>query len=56
MPVTRGQLMHEWSHLASKLARRDPERQHQLSGVRRPQQHPTFRVVAGGVESWEIRT
>jgi hypothetical protein len=51
--VTRGQLMHEWSHLGSKLARRDPELRRRLSRVRRPQPHPSFRVVPGDVETWE---
>ncbi len=55
IPVTRGQLMHEWSHLSSKLARRDPGRRRLLSGVRRPQPHPSFRIVAGSVEAWERR-
>jgi hypothetical protein len=55
IPVPRGQLRHEWEHLAAKLARRDPERRRKLSAVRRPQPHPSFRVVAGGVENWEIR-
>src|SRR5215470_16226402 len=26
IPVTRGQLAHEWEHLLTKLARRDPHR------------------------------
>jgi hypothetical protein len=53
--VTRGQMMHEWSHLMAKLARRDPERRAHLGGVRRPQPHPSFRVVPGGIEAWERR-
>ena len=53
--VTRGQLTHEWNHLAAKLARRDPELRRRLSRVRRPQAHPSFRVVAGGLETWEKR-
>jgi hypothetical protein len=51
--VTRGQLTHEWDHLSSKLARRDPELRRRLSRVRRPHAHPSFRVVSGGVEPWE---
>ena len=53
--VTRGQLMHEWRHLAAKLARRDPELHRRLSHVSRPQAHPSFCVVAGDVETWEKR-
>lgn len=51
--VTRGQLMHEWSHLMAKLAVRDAELFCCLSLVRRPQSHPLFRIVPGGVETWE---
>jgi len=53
IPVTRGQLMHEWRHLMTKLALRDPERRRQLALVGRPRPHPSFRVVSGGVEAWE---
>lgn len=51
--VTRGQVAHEWSHLMSKLAFRDPELRDHLGLVKRPQLHPLFRVVPGGVEPWE---
>jgi hypothetical protein len=51
--VTHGQLMHEWSHLMAKLERRDPERREQLCRLKRPRPHPLFRIVRGGVESWE---
>ena len=53
VPVTRGQLDHEWRHLLAKLAVRDPARRAALERVRRPAPHPSFRVVAGGVEPWE---
>jgi hypothetical protein len=52
LPVTRGQLTYEWGHLLAKLAVRDPAR-HRLLASRRPEPHPLFRVVAGGVEAWE---
>lgn len=55
IPVTRGQLMYEWGHLLAKLAIRDPELHSQLALVRRPQTHPSFRLVPGGVEVWERR-
>ena len=51
--VTRGQLDYEWEHLRQKLQRRDPKRHAGLAGVARPRPHPLFRVVRGGVESWE---
>jgi len=53
--VTRGQLMHEWSHLMAKLAIRDPELRARLAHVRRPRSHPSFRIVSGDVETWERR-
>jgi hypothetical protein len=53
--ATRGQLMHEWSHLIAKLAIRDPELCLQLALVSRPRAHPLFRIVSGDVETWEKR-
>lgn len=51
--VARGRLMHEWNHLMAKLAIRDPELRDRLELVRRPQPHPLFRIVPGGIEAWE---
>lgn len=53
--VTHGQLMYEWSHLMAKLATRDPKLRGRLTHVRRPQSHPSFRIVSGDVEAWERR-
>jgi len=53
IPVTRGQLTHEWNHLMEKLAIRDPERRRQFAHVGRPRPHPSFRLVPGDVEAWE---
>lgn len=53
IPVTRGQLEHERAHLKAKLAQRDPERAARCEAVAIPVPHPLFRVVPGGVESWE---
>lgn len=50
MPVTDGQLRHEWEHLRSKLAARDPQR---LRFARRPVAHPLFVVEPGPIEPWE---
>jgi hypothetical protein len=55
IPVTRGQLAHEWRHLLAKLAARDPHWRRRLTAVGRPQPHPLFRIVPGGVEPWEKR-
>jgi len=54
--VTRGQVEHEWLHLMTKLAMRNPETHVRLECVKRPQSHPIFRIVPGGVESWEKGT
>jgi hypothetical protein len=51
--VTCGQVTLEWSHLMIKLARRDPELRARLTRIRRPQAHPSFRIVRGDVEAWE---
>ena len=53
IPVTRGQLDFEWTHLCRKLELRDPERLDRLTGVAKARAHPLFRVVRGGVSSWE---
>lgn len=53
--VTRGQIMHEWSHLMGKLAIRNPELRRRLIHIARPQAHPSFRIVSGDVETWEKR-
>jgi hypothetical protein len=53
MDVTRGQIRYEWAHLMAKLARRDPAWRKHLRAVKSPDVHPLFRVVPGGVETWE---
>jgi hypothetical protein len=53
LEATSGQLAYEWSHLRAKLALRDPAKLAECAGTDMPQAHPLFRVVAGGVASWE---
>jgi hypothetical protein len=53
IPVTRGQLAHEWGHLMRKLEVRNPESHARWRGLQRPRVHPSFRVVAGPVADWE---
>jgi hypothetical protein len=53
IPVTAGQLEHEWQHLMDKLAARDLELHERWSSVRTPRCHPLFRRCAGDVEAWE---
>jgi hypothetical protein len=53
MTVSRAQLLFEWRHLLAKLEKRDPKRFAELAEIRRPQAHPLFRVVGGGIARWE---
>jgi hypothetical protein len=50
---TRGQLQYEWKHLKRKLRRRSPGRYRRLQAVTRPDPHPLFEIVAGGIRGWE---
>lgn len=52
LKVTRGQLEYEFRHLLEKLKKRDVEKYKEVS-QRRPEPHPLFEVVDGGVEPWE---
>lgn len=52
VPVTDGQVAHEWSHLMAKLASRDPAR-HAASLDQPPCVSPCFVVVPGPIEEWE---
>lgn len=53
IPVTDGQVAHEWAHLSAKLAVRSPDRAAAQAGVSVPEVHPLFVVVPGPVEDWE---
>ena len=53
--VTSGQLAFEWQHLKSKLRARDTAMYRQLIQAGAPEPHPSFSIVAGGVEAWEVR-
>lgn len=53
IPVTQGQLEFERAHLKRKLRARNPSRLRALnSAALKP--HPLLRVVAGGIEPWEV--
>ena len=54
LSVTDGQLAYEWAHLLAKLRVRAPDWLQQLADVRRPDPHPSFRVIPGGVADWEV--
>ena len=51
--VTIGQLDLEWAHLMATLEARNPDVAARWRIVERPDPHPSFRAVAGGVERWE---
>jgi hypothetical protein len=53
LPVTAGQMAHEWQHLLRKLAVRSPSQYRQLRAIRRPRCHPLLRRRAGPIEPWE---
>jgi hypothetical protein len=54
LAVTRGQLNYEWQHLQHKLRVRSPAWLSRLPAVSVPDAHPMFRVLRGGIASWEI--
>ncbi len=53
IPVARGQIAHEWTHLMRKLAVRSPALFEKWRTVKRPVCHPSFRPRPGPVASWE---
>lgn len=52
--VTDGQLDYEWGNLKRHLLQRSPDVASRWAKVWRPQPHPVFVVVGGGVASWEL--
>ncbi|WP_154795056.1 pyrimidine dimer DNA glycosylase/endonuclease V [Occultella kanbiaonis] len=53
IPVTEGQVAHEWSHLMAKLRLRSPDQATRWESVTSPAVHPSFLVVPGPVAPWE---
>ena len=52
IPLRRGQLAFEFRHLLAKSRKRSPAWARRLRDAR-PQPHPLFKLVAGGIEAWE---
>jgi len=52
--VTIGQLNYEWSHLQQKLHARSPNWLEPFRLIDLPDPHPLFRVIDGGIASWEV--
>jgi hypothetical protein len=53
IPATVGQLEYEWQHLLRKLWERHPVAFDRWRSLPRPEPHPVFSLVAGGIEAWE---
>ncbi len=53
IPVTSGQVQHEWAHLLTKLSVRSGPLYLQWQGCGVPECHPLFHVIPGDVEQWE---
>lgn len=53
--ATRGQMDYEWRHLLDKLRHRSPRWHAHWRSERAPDPHPLFRIVPGGIASWERR-
>ncbi len=53
IPVTDGQVRHEWTWFLAKMERRSPERYAEYRGITRPEPHPLFFLRPGPEESWE---
>jgi hypothetical protein len=51
--VSDRQLKYELNHLKTKLKLRDPARYKRILAVKKPRAHPLFKVITGGIESWE---
>ena len=52
--VQIGQIAFEWNHLIKKLKVRSHEKYGLIRAIKKPKAHPMFKVVRGGVESWEV--
>ena len=53
LPVSDGQMAHEWRHLLAKLGRRQPDFRRRLADIATPRAHPLFKVVRGPVAAGE---
>lgn len=53
IPVTSGQMAHEWGHLLNKLSARSPELFAKWRFESEPAAHGMFVVQPGEIETWE---
>ena len=54
IPVNRGQLEYERTHLLAKLSIRQPDLLPALDFAGCPDLHPLFQLVEGDIEDWEV--
>ena len=53
IPVSDGQFRYKLNHLKTKLKLRDPARYKKILAAKISWPHPLFKVIKGGIESWE---
>jgi len=53
IPVKKGQIAFEWEHLLEKLKARCPQVHARVVKIRKPEPHPLFVIVPGGIADWE---
>ncbi|CAN5204936.1 pyrimidine dimer DNA glycosylase/endonuclease V [soil metagenome] len=53
IPVTKGQIMYEMTHLKSKLQIRDSKKYKEIETISIMETHPLFMVIEGDIEPWE---
>jgi hypothetical protein len=41
------------NHLKTKLKLRDPARFKKILALKKSRAHPLFKIIAGGIETWE---
>ena len=54
LAVNKEQLEYEWNFFLTKLKKRSPEMLAEFSKISFPDTHPIFKVVEGGIASWEV--
>jgi hypothetical protein len=52
--VKSGQLAYEFAHLLNKLSIRDRDKYGEVKKIKTCKVNPLFKMVKGGVESWEV--
>ena len=55
IPVTRGQVEYEFTHLLHKLMTRDPSAYLLMKNLKKIEPHPLFKIIPGKIEVWEKR-